>query len=263
MASGGESVLRYKRIMHSALKVRQRLQRMTRSPSGPNSSQPNLLEQTVSADDQAGRTDPLLPGVLLALIVLCVLPEAVLSGADRGFWGSPLWRGLTYQWGAFWPGLLGNWRPNYALQPVAMFVTYGFLHAGLWHLGLNMLTLVSLGRPLALRLGQGRFLLLWIAATIGGALGYAALATAPQPMVGASGALFGLAGALVWLQVADLAAEGAAPAEMVRALLPPLVMLTLLNVLMYWAMGGRLAWQTHLGGFLAGALAMAALRRRR
>jgi membrane associated rhomboid family serine protease len=102
----------------------------------------------------------------------------------------------------------------------------------------------------------------WVAATLGGALGYAALASAPQPMVGASGALFGLAGALVWLQVADLAAEGAAAREVALALALPVAGLIVLNLLMYWAMGGRLAWQTHLGGVLAGAAAGALLRPR-
>jgi membrane associated rhomboid family serine protease len=202
-------------------------------------------------------------GPVELLVVLCTLPELVLTGADLGLWGSPVWRGLAYQWGAFWPGLLGNWRPNYTLQPWTMFLSYAFLHAGLWHLGLNMLTLVSLGRPLVARLGRGRFWLLWLAATLGGGLGYAALSHLPQPMIGASGALFGLAGALVWLQVADLARAGAPAALVARALLQPLLLLTLLNVLMYWAMGGRLAWQTHLGGFLAGALIMLPLGTRR
>lgn len=190
------------------------------------------------------------------LVLLCLLPEAVLTGADLGLWGSPRWRPLAYQWGAFWPGLLGNWRPNYPAQPLAMFLSYGFLHAGLWHLALNLVTLVSLGRPLAARLGQVRFLALWLLATFGGALGYALLQTAPQPMVGASGALFGLAGALVWSQTADLLRDRAPPRQVARALLQPVILLTLLNLLMYWAMGGLLAWQTHLGGFLAGALAM-------
>lgn len=200
--------------------------------------------------------------VIVVLLVLCCLPELVFFGSDRGLWGSLRWRNLAYEWGAFWPGLLGNWRPNFPGQEVTMFVTYSFLHAGLWHLGLNMMTLVSLGKPLVVRMGQGRFLALWCAATLGGALGYAALSDTPQPMVGASGALFGLAGALIWQQVADLSADGAGPAVLARALLLPMLLLIALNLLMYWAMGGQLAWQTHLGGTLAGMLAAVLLGRR-
>lgn len=189
----------------------------------------------------------------MAIFALCLLPELVLQGADAGLWGSARWRDLVYQYGAFWPGLLGNWRPNYPGQAMAMFLSYGFLHAGLWHFVLNMVTLFSLGAPLAARLGQARFLALWALSTLGGAAGYALLSTAPQPMVGASGALFGLAGALVGSDLADrLGDEGIGTWRALAALGLTLLGLLALNVAMYWAMGGRLAWQTHLGGFMAG-----------
>lgn len=54
-----------------------------------------------------------------------------------------------------------------------MFLSYGFLHAGLTHLVFNLVTLVSLGRPLVEEMGQRRFLVLYLGAQIGGALGYA------------------------------------------------------------------------------------------
>lgn len=189
---------------------------------------------------------------LVAIFALCLLPELVLLGADAGLWGSTRWRNLVYQYGAFWPGLLGNWRPNYPGQAAAMFLSYGFLHAGLWHFVLNMVTLFSLGTPLAARLGQGRFLALWALSTLGGAAGYALLSTAPQPMVGASGALFGLAGALVGSDLADRLGDEGITGRALGALAATLLGLVALNAAMYWAMGGRLAWQTHLGGFMAG-----------
>ena len=79
-------------------------------------------------------------------------------------------------------------------------------------------------------------------------MGFAALSNAVQPMVGASGALFGLAGVLTgWEYTARrLAHEGIGPVLRVIGLLVGL------NIVMYWAMGGNLAWETHLGGFLAG-----------
>lgn len=125
--------------------------------------------------------------VLVGLVVLCALPELLLTGTDLGLWGSPRWRTIAYQWGAFWPGLLGNWRPNYSGQPVAMFFSYGFLHTGFWHFALNMVTLLSLAPPLVGSIGQTRFLVLWALSIAGGAIGYAALSNMPVPMVGASG----------------------------------------------------------------------------
>lgn len=192
------------------------------------------------------REQPAVAAILLA----CLLPELLLSGADLGFWGTAHWRFNAFAWGGFWNGLLDNWRPNFALQPLAMFITYGFLHGGLVHFGVNMLTLVSLGPPLAERFGQARFLLLYLASLLGGAAGFALLSPAVQPMVGASGALFGLAGAHVMLNCQLLRARGESLAPVGRAL----VWLVGLNIVLWWAMDGQLAWETHLGGFLAGAL---------
>jgi len=186
--------------------------------------------------------------VLLGILGVCTLVEAVLQGADFGLWGSSRWRGLAYQNGGFWRGLLDNWRPNYAGQPAAMFASYGFLHGGFFHLAVNMITLASLGPPVIERVGQWRFAVIYAATLLGGALGFALLSSAVQPMVGASGALFGLAGVLTgWEYTARrLAREDIGPVLRVVGLLIGL------NLVMYWAMDGRLAWETHLGGFLAG-----------
>lgn len=198
--------------------------------------------------------------VVLALFVACLVPEIVLSGADYGLWGDPGWRIWAWQHGGFWTGLLGNWRPNYAAQPWLMFVTYGFLHGGLVHFGVNMLTLFSLAPPLVDRMGQGRFLLLYMASMIGGGLGFALLSQSPQPMVGASGALFGLAGAVMALSWQYLRARE----ESLRPVIRSLVWLAVLNVVLWWAMSGMLAWETHLGGFVVGwVMGLWLVRRRR
>ena len=67
-------------------------------------------------------------------------------------------------------------------------------------------------------------------------------------MVGASGALFGLTGGLLaWLYVDRYTrSEGLLPvAQAVMALF-------IFNLVLWWAMDGHLAWETHLGGFLTG-----------
>lgn len=189
-----------------------------------------------------------LPPVLWGLIVLCILPELVLQGADLGLWGTLRWRAIAYGWAGFWPGLLQGWQPNYPGQPWAMFATYGFLHSGLSHMAGNVVTLAWIGRPLVARVGQRRMAALWAASVVGGGIGYAALATATVPMVGASGGLFGLAGAWAAWDYIDrfTAAERLWPVARLVAVLAAL------NLFLWWAMGGQLAWQTHLGGFVAG-----------
>lgn len=188
--------------------------------------------------------------MIWSLVALCVLLELVLSGADHGLWGNPDWRLIAIEYGGFWSGLLGDWKPNFAGQAVLMFLSYGFLHAGFWHLVMNMVTLISLGPPLVRGMGTLRFVLLYFAAEIGGGFAFAALYRAPSPMIGASGALFGLAGAWLALEYGARMRRGMTIWPVLRVCL----WLVGLNFVMWWALSGMLAWQTHLGGFLAGWL---------
>jgi len=186
--------------------------------------------------------------ILWTLILISVVVEFVLSVADYGVWGTARWRSLAYQNGGFWIGLLSDWRPNFGTQPYLMFVTYAFLHAGIVHLLVNMVTLVSLGMMVVPRIGQMRFLLLFFSTALGGAGAFALLSDSIQPMVGASGALFGLAGALAAWEYVDRFTA--------RLRLWPVLRLVLfliaLNLVLWWAMNGKFAWETHLGGLLAG-----------
>lgn len=190
-------------------------------------------------------------GLLFGLIGICALIEVILSCGDFGILGSPRLRAIAYEFGGFWPGLLRNWQPNFALQPYAMFVSYAFLHGGLIHLIVNMATLWSLGKSVLDRVGPVGFTLLYLLSTLGGAVVFGVLASDLRPMVGASGALFGLAGGvLAWAYVDRFTfREGLWPVAQAALLL------LVLNVVMWWAMDGQLAWQTHLGGFIAGWIA--------
>ena len=204
---------------------------------------------------------PHLPGIVWGLILLCLLPELVLQGADHGLWGSARWRPLAYQNGAFWAGLLYGWRPNYGLQPGTMFLTYAWLHAGLGHLAGNLLVLVWLGPVIVARMGAWGVAAVWLAATLGGAAAFGALTTSPAPMVGASGALFGLAGASI---VCDGRVRRCTGTGLLKATATALGMglgLAAFNLAAWVMLSGQLAWETHLGGALAGAT-MALLWRR-
>lgn len=194
---------------------------------------------------------PLAATVLIVIAVICAAVEAVLLMSDAGLIPVPRLRWLAYSYGGFWPGLLRGWHPNYPGQALAMFVTYGFLHGGPLHLAMNLMALFSLGRPVLAAAGTGGFLIIWAASQIGGGLAYAALSAAPRPMVGASGALFGLAGA--WLAI--VWRDRAAADESLRPVWQAAGALMLLNLVMAWALAGQLAWQTHLGGFVAGWIA--------
>jgi len=193
---------------------------------------------------------------VLGLILICCLIEFTLTLSDHGLIGPSHLRGLAYQNGGFWTGLLHNWQPNFALQPVTMFFTYAFLHAGLLHLSMNMITLWSIGLAITDRVGQWRFLLIYLVSLLGGAIAFGLLSSALRPMVGASGALFGLVGAwLAWETIERLAERAR-----LRPVLWSVFWLTMLNVVLWWITGGQLAWETHLGGALAGALVALVIR---
>lgn len=185
------------------------------------------------------------------IAAICIVIELALLAADFNLVGTPRLRGTVYEYAGFWPGLLGDWHPNYPGQWLLMFVTYGFLHGGIAHLAVNMYTLMQLGRLVQARVGTWGFLAVYMLSMLGGGLGFGLLADTLNPMVGASGALFGLAGALVaWNYIDRYTYKlGLWPIAQIVALL------VAINVVLYWAMNGQLAWETHLGGFVSGWIA--------
>lgn len=145
-------------------------------------------------------------------------------------------------------------------------VLHMFAHGGAVHLFMNMSVLVAIGGPLVARLGPPplswlHFVTFYFLSGLAGAALYLALHPAGTvPMVGASGALYGLFGLFV-----RAPADGGAP-ETLRStriwrvswdLAKQNVFLFVLLALMAWSSGGMggLAWEAHLGGFLFGLLA--------
>lgn len=201
--------------------------------------------------------EPAFDGTL-AVLLLVALPlvavELVLWAADGGVLGSRRWRGWAVENAGFWIGLLRDWQPNWPGQPLAMFATYSLVHADPGHMLGNVGALAWLGPPLARRLGAARFALVWLLCAVAGGAAFALLAQTPQPMVGASGAVFGLLGA-------DAATRHRL-APSARRLGGVVILFVVLNVLSLALQGGLLAWQAHLGGFAAGLALGAALRLR-
>jgi membrane associated rhomboid family serine protease len=118
-------------------------------------------------------------------------------------------------------------------------ITSAFLHAGTLHLGVNMLSLYWLGPPIEGRYGPGRFLALYLAAGVGGSAGVVLL----QPhadALGASGAIFGLMGAL---GVVLLRTTGS---------LAPILPVLMINL--FISFSGGIAYGAHIGGLVGGAI---------
>ncbi len=122
-------------------------------------------------------------------------------------------------------------------------ITSGFLHDGIFHLGLNMWALWILGRMLEPILGRGRFVALYLTSLLGGSLGVV-LVSGRSVTVGASGAIFGMLAALI-----VVARER--NIDLMRSRLLPILGLNLLITLTIpgISIGG------HLGGLVAGGVA--------
>jgi len=150
--------------------------------------------------------------------------------------------------GAFWSGLLHGDKPLYAAQPFTMFLSHAFLHGSLLHMVMNMTILLALGRFVSDRYGPNVILPLFLVSALAGGLAFGLLSWGSNPMVGASGAVFGFFGVWIAWDWRRHRAAGVPVTPVVRRVL----VLTLVNVVVYIGLKGLLAWQAHLGGFLAG-----------
>jgi membrane associated rhomboid family serine protease len=121
-------------------------------------------------------------------------------------------------------------------------VTSGFLHANLLHLGLNMYLLYLLGQVLEPALGRVRFGLVYVFSLLAGAFGV--MVVDPLSLtVGASGAVFGLMGALVIVQ----RARGRSPFD------GGLGTLIVINLVFTFLIPG-ISVGGHVGGLIGGLL---------
>jgi membrane associated rhomboid family serine protease len=128
-------------------------------------------------------------------------------------------------------------------------ITAAFLHYGPLHLAMNMLVLWFIGGPIENVIGRAQYLLLYVVSGLAGSAG--ALIVNPNAItVGASGAIFGLFGALAVLEYQHTGNLIGGPA----------VTLIVLNLVISFAIPG-ISWGGHVGGLIGGVLGMLALSR--
>lgn len=126
-------------------------------------------------------------------------------------------------------------------------LTSAFTHVEIWHIGFNMLALWVLGPQLEMAIGRVRFLALYLLSALAGSTLVYWLAPADGSTLGASGAIFGLMGALLVL------------AFKVGGNVQPILVWIGINFLITVVGRGFISWEGHLGGFLGGALIAAVL----
>ncbi|MET7418086.1 rhomboid family intramembrane serine protease [Dactylosporangium sp. NPDC005555] len=121
-----------------------------------------------------------------------------------------------------------------------------FLHYGVFHLLMNMWALWVLGRPLEAALGRARFLGLYMVAGLGGSVATFLLASPESLTAGASGAIYGLFGALIVVL------------RKMRRSIAGVVPVLVINLVLTFSVPG-ISITGHLGGLVTGALVAAGL----
>lgn len=154
------------------------------------------------------------------------------------------------------------------------FLTYAFLHADWGHVGLNCLWMAAFGSPVAWRFGVVRFLILSAICAVAGAMLHLALHSNDMtPLVGASAAISGqMAAATRFALFAGMPLGGMAAGhnEIYRRPAAPLSVLVrdsrVVTFILVWfginaivgivgsgtLSSGTIAWEAHVGGFIAG-----------
>ena len=242
---------------------------------------------------------PALLSVILLLVGIQVLRDALPSTTD-----ADLLARLAFVPGRFsvlWDrgAVLGQFSALYTDDPVGLRtfqvarfflgdgsiqfwtpLTYGLLHGGWTHVGLNAVWLLAFGAPVARRFGPARFLLFLALGAVAGAAAH--LLVYPfdlQPLVGASASVSGCMGAALRFMfqprrpVDGTVADAGGLGDTIRPTVPILALLAdrrALSFLAVWfvtnlasGLGGMamgvsdapIAWQAHIGGFLFGLFA--------
>jgi membrane associated rhomboid family serine protease len=173
--------------------------------------------------------------------------------------------------------VLGGALPGGGGAEVWSFVTYSLLHATWTHLGVNAIWLLPFGSAVARRFGTYRFVAFYIVTAAAGALAHLVThAGAPAPMIGASAAISGTMAAAMRFAVqrggplsfrrSDTDSDYRVPALPLSGVLrDPAVVAFLVvwfGVNLVFGLGSLtltaenqvVAWQAHIGGFLAGLL---------
>jgi membrane associated rhomboid family serine protease len=137
------------------------------------------------------------------------------------------------------------------IEPWRM-ITAGFVHSpdSFWHILLNVYSIYIFGRVIEPMLGPTRFLVLYLVSIFGGSAMVLWLSEPVVPVVGASGAFFGLMGAYLIMLRAIGDNSGL------------LVGLIAVNLAFGFLVPG-ISWQGHLGGLLAGMAVTAVYARTR
>lgn len=199
-----------------------------------NEGRRTVRQQTTVAGAVLRRQLVVVP-VMVALNLLVFVVTAAQAGSIGVNYRSPLFE----EW-VLWPVGMVVYTEPWRL------VTAGFLHYGPVHVALNMLALWILGRDIEPVLGRARFLAVYLLSLLGGSAAVFLFQAPESGTAGASGAVWGVMGAVLVVVLR------------LRLPLQSVLGVILINVLISVVVP-NISLLGHLGGFVVGAAATAAL----
>jgi membrane associated rhomboid family serine protease len=161
-------------------------------------------------------------------------------------------------------GLFGLYPRTVLSEPWTV-VTSMFIHSpfiisqpfsSIWHILANMWMLYFFGSYLIRLIGEGRFMVVYFIGGIVGSLAFILLANPYSVAIGASGAIFALAGALTVLRPRMTVVLFPIP-------LPMPLWVFVIGGFILLSFAGGVAWQAHLGGLVFGLIIGYFFRRKR
>lgn len=182
--------------------------------------------------------------VTFGLIGACVAVYVAVALAGQAY-GYPLNVGLVTQppqvlaMGALVPSAVAHGEVWLLLSSI-------FLHSGFIHLALNMLSLYFLGSFVEVAFGRSRFLALYLSSGLAGGIAYLYFGAFHGPVVGASGAIFGLLGGVLGFSLRRGTFSWQNP------LIRQLLILTALNLYIGFSVP-NVSNTAHIGGLVGGA----------
>ena len=169
------------------------------------------------------------PVVTYAIIAVCI---AVFILQSLPIVGGSITQAIVYAGFYSTPGAFEPWR----------MLTSIFAHGSIIHIALNMYTLWIFGMILEPLLGRARYAALFLISGFAGSVAVMLLANPLQPVLGASGAIFGMLGAFFVIQ------------RRLGGNATQILVLVAINLVIGFIPGFNIAWQAHVGGLIAGAL---------
>ena len=146
-------------------------------------------ERTKVKTVRSAPSTPIVTQILIAINVAVFIGETATGTPLGGVNSTAV--GTLYEKGALYGPFIDQ-----VLHQYYRLLTAGFLHDGILHIAFNMLFLFFMGPLLEPAIGRVNYIAVYFASLLAGSFG--ALLFSPQiPTVGASGALFGVLGALM------------------------------------------------------------------